>query len=418
MTATVLHVDDLGKNFRRYPSEWRRVASWFGLPPRGVEDHWALRHVSFSVAPGEALGIVGANGAGKSTLLKLIAGTLRPTEGRVEVDGGVAAILELGMGFNPELTGRENAVHAAGLMGLSRERIAAVMPEVETFAEIGDYFAEPVRTYSSGMHLRLGFAVATAVRPAILIVDEALAVGDAYFQRKCFRRIEAFVKAGTALLLVSHDMESVKRVCTRALYLADGRPAMLGDAKTVCDAYEKVQLEEAGSNTGGQRAATAPAEQAAAGHTELVYGDGRAEIEAVWVEDETGRRTDVFSSGDRVRVRYRVRVHEPLEQPVFAFMIKTVGGLAVYGTDSERLGHTTGSFAAPATVEIGFECRAALAPGTYFLNCGIREPGGGDTFIHRRVDTLAFRVSGEPGASPLGVADLDAHLFIEATAHA
>ncbi|HES76002.1 MAG TPA: ABC transporter ATP-binding protein, partial [bacterium] len=173
----VLEVNNIGKAYRDYGGEWRRVLSWFGLPLKPRAEHWTLRDISFSIHPGEAVGIVGQNGTGKSTLLKIITGTLKPSTGHVRLHGSIAAILELGMGFHPELTGRQNAFHAAGLMGYSREQINAVIGDIEAFAEIGEYFDQPVRTYSSGMHVRVAFSVATAFRPDILIIDEALSVG-------------------------------------------------------------------------------------------------------------------------------------------------------------------------------------------------------------------------------------------------
>ena len=173
---SLLAVSNLGKAFRVYKSEWHRFANWFGLKIRPAEEHWVLRHINFEINAGEAIGIVGQNGAGKSTLLKMITGTLQPTEGAIQINGRIAAILELGMGFNPELTGRQNVFHAAGLMGFNHEQISQVMSDIEAFAEIGDYFDQPVRVYSSGMQVRVAFAVATAYRPEILIVDEALSV--------------------------------------------------------------------------------------------------------------------------------------------------------------------------------------------------------------------------------------------------
>ena len=239
MSAALLKASHLGKAFRTYRSEWQRTLSWFGSTNAPAYDHWVLRDVSFSLSAGEAIGVVGKNGAGKSTLLKLVAGTLRPTEGTVEVAGRVAALLELGLGFNPEFTGRQNALHAAGLMGYERSAIQAAMEEIESFADIGDYFDQAVRTYSSGMQVRVAFAVATVFRPDVLVVDEALAVGDAAFQRKCFRRIESFRGDGTALLIVSHDTETLKKLCSRAVLISGGRVELSGPAKLVCDEYER-----------------------------------------------------------------------------------------------------------------------------------------------------------------------------------
>ncbi|MDQ3195683.1 MAG: ABC transporter ATP-binding protein, partial [Pseudomonadota bacterium] len=237
MSHPVLSIRDLGKAYRTYSSEWKRFASWFGLKTIPREEHWVLHNVTFDVKAGEAVGIIGMNGAGKSTLLKLITGTARPSMGKVSIAGRIAAILELGMGFNPELTGRQNVQHAAGLMGIPGDAIERVMPGIEEFAEIGDYFDQPVRTYSSGMQARVAFGVATAVRPEILIVDEALSVGDAYFQHKSFDRIREFRLHGTTLLIVSHDKAAVLTLCNRAILLEKGRVIQDGDPETVMDFY-------------------------------------------------------------------------------------------------------------------------------------------------------------------------------------
>ena len=231
----ILEVHQLGKSYRQYKSELRRVLSWFGFNFSPVAENWVLKDISFSIRPGEAIGIVGQNGAGKSTLLKLITGTQFPSTGYVKVNGRIAAILELGMGFNQDLSGRQNVLHTAGLMGFSREAILERMPDIEEFAEIGTYFDEPVRTYSSGMQMRVAFAVATAFRPDILIVDEALSVGDVYFQHKSFNRIREFQKEGTTLLLVSHDHNSIRTVCNRAVLLEKGRLLKEGEPGEVVD---------------------------------------------------------------------------------------------------------------------------------------------------------------------------------------
>ena len=239
-----LRVQNLGKSYRQWGSEWRRVASWF-LPfihPR--EEHWVLKDVRFSVGPGEAVGIVGQNGAGKSTLLKLITGTTNPTQGQVKLRGSVAAILELGMGFNPDLTGRENAYHAAGLMGHSQAKIKEAMPDIEAFAEVGEYFDQPVRTYSSGMQMRVTFSVATAFRPDLLIVDEALSVGDSYFQHKSFDRIREFQSQGCSLLIVSHDRSAVQALCDRAILLEKGCMIKDGNPEEVMDFYNALIAEK------------------------------------------------------------------------------------------------------------------------------------------------------------------------------
>ena len=216
-----IRINNIGKAYKRYFKKSGRFLEWLGL---GVHHElvWVLKDISFEVRPGEAVGIVGINGAGKSTLLKIITGTVKPTTGTVEVGGRVSALLELGMGFHPDFTGRENVYMAAQLKGMTRDEVAAKMREIEEFAEIGDYIDQPVRVYSSGMQVRLAFSVATCVRPDILIVDEALSVGDAYFQHKSFDRIRRFRDAGTTLLFVSHSPGAVKTLCNRAILLDSG----------------------------------------------------------------------------------------------------------------------------------------------------------------------------------------------------
>ncbi|MDD2547725.1 MAG: ABC transporter ATP-binding protein, partial [Burkholderiaceae bacterium] len=208
---------DLGKAYKRYPNRWARLREWLQPGAPRHELQWVLKGLNLRVAPGQAVGVIGRNGAGKSTLLKMITGTSTPTQGHVTLQGRVAALLELGMGFHPDFTGRQNAWMAAQLLGLADAEIAASMPGIEAFAEIGRYIDEPVRTYSSGMQVRLAFSVATAVRPDVLIVDEALAVGDVYFQHKCYARIRGFRAQGTTLLFVSHDPGAIKSLCDRAV---------------------------------------------------------------------------------------------------------------------------------------------------------------------------------------------------------
>lgn len=239
-----LHVQGLGKAYRRWGSEWMRAASWFGLPVRATEEHWVLRNVEFSIAPGETVGIIGQNGAGKSTLLKLITGTTQPSEGGITRTGRVAAILELGMGFNPDLTGRQNAYHSAGLMGYTQLQIVEAMPDIEAFAEIGEYFDEPVRTYSSGMQMRVAFSVATAFRPDLLIVDEALSVGDSYFQHKSFDRIRQFRDEGISIMLVTHGMADVKTLCDRVILLDKGMVLKDGKPDEVVDFYNALVAQK------------------------------------------------------------------------------------------------------------------------------------------------------------------------------
>lgn len=323
---TVLRAQNLGKSFRTYYSEWHRFAGWIGLPFKPFDETWVLRDVSFSLHHGEALGLVGENGAGKSTLLKILAGTLHPTEGGVTVGGHVSAILELGMGFNPDLTGRQNARHAAGLMGLSPQQIDQAVPEIEAFAEIGSYFDEPLRTYSSGMSMRVAFAVATARRPDVLIVDEALSVGDAYFQHKSVRRIREFREDGTALLIVSHDRNAIQALCDRALLLDRGSVLEDGNPERVLDVYNALIAEKEDR--------TVRMEEVADGRTRVASGTGEARVEDIGLYRANGKPTEQVFVGEPIELRISVRVLEPIDTLVLGYGIKDRFGHVLYGTNT------------------------------------------------------------------------------------
>ena len=326
MKAVVLQVQNVGKSFRDYGSEWRRFGSWFGMHSPNVKDHWVLRNISFAVHAGEALGIVGQNGAGKSTLLKIITGTLGATEGSVRASGRVAAILELGMGFDPDLTGRQNSEHVAGLMGFSRVEIRALLPRIEAFAEVGAYFDEPVRTYSSGMQMRVAFSLATASRPDVLIVDEALAVGDAYFVHKCFKRIREFREEGTTLLIVSHDKSAVQALCDRAVMIDKGRLVADGSPQEVLDFYNAMISEKENSTVRQTRQDD--------GTAITVSGTGEAVIDSIWLDDAAGQRVEFVGVGDPVDLVIRVRAQSDLARLVVGYVIRDRLGQAVFGTNS------------------------------------------------------------------------------------
>lgn len=324
---SVLHLENVGKSFREYGSEWRRFASWFGFKSSKVIEHWVLRNISFAVRKGESLGIIGQNGAGKSTLLKAITGTMGVTEGSIAVHGRVSAILELGMGFDPDLTGRQNVTHIAGLLGFPSNEINRMIPEIEEFAEIGDYFDEPVRTYSSGMQMRVAFSVATAVRPEILIIDEALAVGDAYFIHKCFRRIREYKDLGTTLLIVSHDKSAVQTLCDRAILIDKGRMAADGNPQEVLDLYNAIIAEKENSTV--QQSATSKHEMVA-----TVSGTGEATVEDVRVEDRHGNPVEFIGVGDPVELVIVVRVLKSIDRLVIGYMIRDRLGQPMFGTNT------------------------------------------------------------------------------------
>ncbi len=326
--APLLAVEGLGKAYRSYRSEGRRVLAMLGLPIAPVDEHWALRGIGFAVHPGEAVAIVGQNGAGKSTLLKLITGTLRPTEGRIAVAGRISAILELGMGFNAEFTGRRNAAHSAALMGMSPAQIEAAMPGIEAFAEVGEFFDQPVRTYSSGMLVRVAFAVATALRPEVLIIDEALSVGDTYFQHKSFERIRQFRREGSTLLIVSHDSSAVQTLCSRALLLERGRLLLDGDPQQVMDYYNALIAERENSSL--------ETRQHQSGAVQTISGTGAARVETIGLYDERGVQVEHVGVGAPVELRIEVRVHAPIPRLVLGYMIKDRLGQPVFGTNTHH----------------------------------------------------------------------------------
>ena len=323
---TLLNVSNLGKAFRTYRSEWQRFASWFDISVKPSAENWVLRHVNFEISTGEAIGIIGQNGAGKSTLLKLVTGTLQSTEGHVQINGRIAAILELGMGFNPELTGRQNAYHGMGLMGFSAAQIHQAMPEVEAFAEIGEYFDEPVRTYSSGMQMRVAFSVATAYRPEILIVDEALSVGDAYFQHKSFNRIREFQDQGTTLLIVSHDRSAIQSLCDRAILLEAGKVVKDGNPEAVFDFYNALIAEKENS--------TVTVKKLSDGRSQTSSGTGEARVEEITLYNSKGEPADCIGVGEQVELRIRVKIFRSIDTLVLGYGIKDRLGQVMYGTNT------------------------------------------------------------------------------------
>ena len=323
---SVLSVNNIGKAFLTYHSEWQRFGRWFGITTTPKEETWTLRHLYFEMQKGEAIGIIGQNGAGKSTLLKIIAGTLKPTEGDVSVNGRIAAILELGMGFNPDLSGRENVRHTAAIMGFTISQIEDEMPSIEEFAEIGQYFDEPVRTYSSGMQMRLAFSVATAWRPEILIVDEALSVGDTYFQHKSFAKIREFKDLGTSLLIVSHDKNAIQTICSRAILLESGKLVKDGTPEAVFDFYIALTAEKNNS--------TVETKTLEDGSVKTTSGTGEAKVESVELINSEGVPTEHIWVGESVEFVLKVRVEQDLESLVLGIGIKDRLGQVMFGTNT------------------------------------------------------------------------------------
>ena len=345
---------------------------------RSAEDVEALRDVSFEVKRGETFGVIGANGSGKSTLLKLLAGTAKPSAGTLEVRGRVAALLELGAGFHPDFTGRENAYLNGSLLGLPRREMDRVMPKVEAFADLGDFFDAQVKTYSSGMYMRLGFSVAVHLDPDVLLVDEVLAVGDEYFQHKCFAKIAEFKRAGKTIVLVSHDLGAVGRLCERALWLERGLAKAQGATRDVITAYHR----EVGERE--QR------ERAARGEIGARWGSKDVEIVSARVLGADGREETVLDSGTRATLELRYRNNAQVSDAVFGFYVYRDDGFGVYGTNTLM-----------EAVEVPRKSEGvvrfvmdplALLPGAYDVDVGIIDPQ--DRYYDYHEKGLSFRVVG------------------------
>lgn len=357
-------VTSLGKAYKQYSNRWSRLAEWVlpGDKPRH-HLHWVLQDINFTVNPGEAVGIIGINGAGKSTLLKMITGTTQPTTGSVQITGRVAALLELGMGFHPDFTGRQNAFMAGQLLGYSVDEIARLMPEIEAFAEIGEYIDQPVRVYSSGMQMRLAFSVATAHRPDVLIVDEALSVGDAYFQHKSFDRIREFRKQGTTLLIVSHDKGAIQSICDRAILLNAGKLAMEGEPEAVMDYYNAMLAD--------QQNQAVTQEVTPGGKVQTISGTGEATVRDIALLDEEGRRLDTVDVGQTVILRVEVQTHAFIEHLVLGYGIKDRLGQVVYGTNTYLKKQVLENVPANQTVRFDIIFPANLGPGTYSVQTAL-----------------------------------------------
>jgi lipopolysaccharide transport system ATP-binding protein len=355
-----IHVENLGKAYKQYPTRWSRLIEWI-LPFFGARHRqkWVLQDISFDVAPGDALGIIGINGAGKSTLLKLITGTTQATTGSVAMSGRVAALLELGMGFHPDFSGRQNAIMAGQLIGLCTEEILSLMPQIEAFAEIGEYIDQPVRVYSSGMQVRLAFSLATAVRPDILIVDEALSVGDAYFQHKSFDRIREFRRQGTTLLLVSHDKVAIQSICDRAILLSAGTIAMEGEPEAVMDYYNAMLADHQNQ--------TVTQEVRDDGKVQTISGSGEASILEAALVNAEGERVEVINVGQPVSLQVRISCSSDIPELVIGYMIKDRLGQPVFGTNTHHLERQLKDVAPDQQIEFCFDFDANLGPGSYSI---------------------------------------------------
>lgn len=392
---------------------------------RYYKDFYALKDISFEIKKGEAIGIIGRNGSGKSTLLQMIAGTLTSTSGSIKVSGRVAALLELGSGFNPEFTGRENVYLNASVLGLTRAEVDERMDQILSFAEIGSFIDQPVKTYSSGMIVRLAFAVSINVTPDLLIIDEALSVGDELFQRKCFSWIETIKASGTTILFVSHSGASVIELCDRAIMLDTGQLICSGHPKTIVNNYhrllfapaeKKAEIKENLLNETSPPADQPPVEAAkpidqppiAAPTSTITYESRGAVISNPSIQTFDGCAIQNLQRGQTYNFCYDVHFTEDASYVHFGMLIKTSSGLEIGGgVSAHNILSGIPQIKAGSTYQVTFKFRCALNPATYFLNCGVvGNIENSQTYLHRIIDAAMIRVEPTPKNTLTGIVDL------------
>jgi lipopolysaccharide transport system ATP-binding protein len=443
-------VNALNKSFPVYEKPHHRLLQM--LSSRSAKHRWfrefhALQNINFEIHKGETVGIVGRNGSGKSTLLQLLCGTLTPSTGSVEVNGRIAALLELGAGFNPDFTGRENVFLNGTVLGLTRREIESRFDEITAFADIGEFIDQPVKSYSSGMYVRLAFAVAIHVQPDILVVDEALSVGDEAFQRKCYARIERIRNDGATVLFVSHSASTVLELCSRAILLDHGEVLAIGAPKMVVSRYQKMLYAPsdmtasirarylldvasdsllAGSHPKDEMAATEDTDQIAGASASDVAEDSTdshfdpglipqstfrfashgAFIEDPHLQTTGGHRVNVLRAGAQFVYTYSAHFERTATSVRFGMLIKTVSGLELGGGVSSTPMESIDVVEAGTTVRVQFRFRCLLAPGTYFMNAGISgRIDEEETFLDRVVDAALFRVAHDPERLATGFVD-------------
>lgn len=451
----VVRVNDLGKCYHVYEHPQDRLKQfvlprlhrWIGKPAkRYFREFWALRNASFEIKKGETVGIVGRNGSGKSTLLQMICGTLTPTHGTVNIEGRIAALLELGAGFNPEFTGRENVYMNGAVLGLSRAEINERFEDIVAFAEIGEFIEQPVKMYSSGMFVRLAFATAINVDPDVLIIDEALSVGDEAFQRKCFARIENLKRLGTTILFVSHSGGTVVEFCDRAILLDSGEMLLCGASKAVVSRYQKLiyappdaahRLREEYRALGGIgiQSASDPAtelkprvfesQSAAAEDKPTVMYDPHmrspqvveyerrgAEIIDPHIESLDGGRVNLLVHGEEYIFTYRVRFERTFSQVQLGMLIRSISGLELGGGVYPSLSGYLEFVEPGSELSARFHFRCLLNPAVYFLNAGVMgEVDGVYSYLDRKVDVVMFRV--QPNRIQVATALVDFDIVAE-----
>jgi len=420
----VIRVDNLSKVYQIYENPTDRLKQFLTFGKKQYfREFSALHCISFEVNQGQTFGIVGQNGSGKSTLLQLLAHTLNPTEGEIEVNGRVAALLELGSGFNPEYTGRENVYLNGSILGVSKEEMDERFEEIARFADIGDFIDQPVKTYSSGMYVRLAFAVAINVDADILIVDEALAVGDMIFQMKCYKKIDEFKKQGKTILLVTHDLGSVIKYCDNVLVLNKGQSLGIYPAKEAVDVYKKAIVKLHSPQEVQESETTVENIDHVIQHEKqwksfyiinnelLEYGNGKAEIIDFGIFDEHHQLTTTVTKTSLCYIKMKVKFNQTIQSPIFAFTIKDLKGTEITGTNTMVENISTDEIREDQVIEIRFGFEMNLQGANYVLSLGCTGFEQGEFVVyHRLYDVIPFQVIS--AKNTVGYYDLNANIEI------
>lgn len=406
MTDVAISVNHVSKVYKLYDNPMDRLKESLGLSrKKKYKEHYALNGISFEIKKGETVGIIGTNGSGKSTILKIITGVLNPTSGSVQVDGRISALLELGAGFNMEYTGLENVYLNGTMLGFSKEEIDARLQDILDFADIGEFIHQPVKTYSSGMFVRLAFAVAINIDPEILIVDEALSVGDIFFQSKCFRKFEEFKERGKTILLVSHDLSSISKYCDRVILLNKGNKVSEGSPKVVVDEYKKILANKSeGVETETKEEAIDTPDQEVQNEQNgkfsiknnwsksfplnpefIEYGTGKAEILDFLIRDCNGNITNLIEKDTEFEIEMKVKFHDAVSEPIFAYTIKDIRGTDLTGTNTMYENAPVREMHKDDVQEVGFRQKMTLQAGEYMLSLGCTGYCDGDFEVFHRL---------------------------------
>ncbi len=412
-----IEVHNLVKTYRLYdrPKDRLKEALGIGRGKKRYKEHDALKGVDLTIRKGETVGIIGTNGSGKSTILKIITGVLNPTSGEVSVNGRISALLELGAGFNMEYNGIENVYLNGTMMGFSKKEIDSRLPSILEFADIGDYVNQPVRTYSSGMFVRLAFALAINIDPEILIVDEALSVGDVFFQAKCYHKFEEFKEMGKTIVFVSHDLSSISKYCDRVVLLNQGVKLGEGSPKAMIDAYKQVlvgQYPLPDVDSGVNDIVVPEKTDDSVNPEVLEYGTKAAVIEEFWLEDAAGRKANALIKGDVCRVHMKVRFLKSIQAPIFAMSVKNIKGVEITGTNTMFEKSFLESVGEGSVKHIIFEQKIDLHGGEYLISLGVTGYENEDfTVYHRLYDVMNLSVISDK--NPIGYYDMNSKITVE-----